>query len=64
LSDAGRSLLPTEEGAELAAFEGEAEPASVAEDDDTFIEEVEEDSTDMSGIVETPAAGEDDDDKE
>ena len=49
--------VPTEEG-ELAALEGE-EPAPGAEDDDTLIEEVEEDATDMSDIVDAPAAGED-----
>lgn len=52
--------LPTEEGVELGELEGEEEPAPVAEDDDTFIEEDEEDSTDMSGIVDTPPTGEND----
>jgi hypothetical protein len=51
--------VPTEEDVELATLEDEEESASVAEDDDTIIEEVEEDATDMSDIVDAPAAGED-----
>jgi uncharacterized protein (TIGR02300 family) len=44
------------EGEELAALESEDEVAP-AEEDDTFLEEVEEDSSGMSGIVDPPAAG-------
>jgi uncharacterized protein (TIGR02300 family) len=46
--------VPTEEGAELVALEGEEDTAP-ADGDETFIEEVEEESTDMSGIVDAPA---------
>jgi hypothetical protein len=52
--------VPTEEGVELAALEGEEESAPVTEDDDTLIAEAEEDATDMSDIVDAPA----EDDKE
>ena len=48
-----------EEGEELAGLESEEE-STPAEEDDTFLEEVEEDSSDMSGIVDAPTAGEDD----
>jgi uncharacterized protein (TIGR02300 family) len=52
--------VPAEQGVELGSLEGEDEPVPVAEDDDTFIEEVDEDSTDVSGILDAPAAGEED----
>jgi hypothetical protein len=48
-----------EDGEELAALESEDE-ATPAEEDDTFLEEVEEDSSNMSGIVDAPAPGDDD----
>jgi uncharacterized protein (TIGR02300 family) len=48
-----------EDGEELATLESEEETAP-AEEDDTILEEVEEESSDMSGIVDTPG----DDDKE
>ena len=48
-----------EDGEDLAGLDSEEESAP-AKEDDTFLEEVEEDSSDMSGIVDTPAAGEDD----
>jgi uncharacterized protein (TIGR02300 family) len=48
-----------EDGEELAGLESEEETTPV-EEDDTFLEEVEEDSSDMSGIVDAPTAGEDD----
>jgi uncharacterized protein (TIGR02300 family) len=60
VSHAPKEEVPTEEGVELGALEGEEEPVPVAEDDDTFIEEVDEESTDVSGILDAPAAGEDD----
>jgi len=60
VSHAPKEEVPTEEDVELGALEGEEEPVPVAEDDDTFIEEVDEDSTDVSGILDAPAAGEDD----
>jgi len=47
-----------EDGEELAGLESEEESVP-AEEDDTFLEEVEENSSDMSGIVDTPTAGED-----
>lgn len=43
-----------EEGADLVALEGE-DDAAAADSDETLIEEVEEDSPDVSGIVATPA---------
>jgi uncharacterized protein (TIGR02300 family) len=48
-----------EDGEELAGLESEEESAPT-EEDDTFLEEVEENSSDMSGIVDAPTAGEDD----
>jgi uncharacterized protein (TIGR02300 family) len=42
-----------EEGDELAVIEAEEEPA-VTEDDETIIEEVEEDASDVSGIIDAP----------
>jgi len=50
--------VPTvEDGEELAALEGEEEPAP-AEDDATFIEEVDEETPDMASLVDTPAEDE------
>ena len=48
-------------GAELVALGDEEEPAP-AKEDDTLVEEVDEDSPDMSGIVDAPEA--DSNDKE
>jgi len=48
-----------EDGEELAGLESEDE-TTPADEDDTFLEEVEEDSSDMSGIVDAPAPGDDD----
>jgi hypothetical protein len=48
-----------EDGEELVARESEEETAP-AEENDTFLEEVEEESSDMSGIVDAPAPGDDD----
>jgi len=45
------------EGDELAPIETEEEPP--AEDDETLIEEVEEDSPDVAGIIDAPVEAED-----
>ena len=50
-------VATVEDGEELAALEGEGEPAP-AEEDDTFIEEVDEEAPDMTGLVDTPAEDE------
>ena len=54
-----KQVPAAEDGEELATLEGEEE-AAPAEEDDTFLEEVEEESSDMSGIVDAPAPGDDD----
>ena len=54
-----KQVPAAEDGEELAALESEEESAP-AEEDDTFLEEVEEESSDMSGIVDAPAPGDDD----
>jgi len=54
-----KQVPAAEDGEELATLEGEEETAP-AEEDDTFLEEVEEESSDMSGIVDAPAPGDDD----
>jgi len=60
IPDEMKEQVPTaEDGEELAGLESEEESAP-AEEDATFLEEVEEDSSDMSGIVDAPTAGEDD----
>jgi hypothetical protein len=46
-----------EDGEELAALEADAE-AAPAEEDDTFIEEVDEETPDMADLVDTPAEDE------
>ena len=46
-----------EDGEELAALEGEEE-AAPAEEDDTFIEEVDEETPDMADLVDAPAENE------
>jgi uncharacterized protein (TIGR02300 family) len=51
------SLNAAVEGDELAPIEAEEEPA--AEDDETLIEEVEEDSPDVAGIIDAPMEAED-----
>src|SRR5215813_2814974 len=54
ISDAPKEEVPiVEDGEELAALEGEEEAAPV-EADDTFIEEVDEDTPNMAGLVDTP----------
>jgi len=59
--DEPKQETSTEDGAELVAFGDEKEPAP-AEEDDTLVEEVDEDSPDMSAIVDAPEA--DSNDKE
>jgi len=60
IPDEMKEQVPTaEDGEELTGLESEEESAP-AEEDATFLEEVEEDSSDMSGIVDAPTAGEDD----
>ena len=54
-----KQVPAAEDGEELATLESEEETAP-AEEDDTFLEEVEEESSDMSGIVDAPAPGDDD----
>ena len=46
-------VSPEAEGEELVALEGEEEPVA-GDDDETFIEEVEEDSPDVKGIIDAP----------
>src|SRR5262245_26815088 len=58
--DEPKQEVPAENDAELATLEDEEKSAPVDEDE-TIIEEVDEDSRDMSDIVDAPAA--DDDDK-
>jgi hypothetical protein len=48
-----KQKVPTEEDAEQIALENEEDTAP-AEEDDTLIEEVDEDSPDMAGIVDAP----------
>ena len=48
-----------EDGEEIVGLESE-EASAASEDDDTFLEEVEEDSSDMSGIVDAPGEGSED----
>ena len=60
ITDEVKKQVPAaEDGEELAALESEEETAP-AEEDDTFLEEVEEESSNMSGIVDAPAPGDDD----
>jgi hypothetical protein len=60
MADKVKEQVPSaEDGEELAALESEEETAP-AEEADTFLEEVEEDSSDMSGIGDAPAPGDDD----
>jgi uncharacterized protein (TIGR02300 family) len=47
--------VPDAEGDELAAVEGDEAPAS-GDDDETFLEEEEEDGSDMSNIIGGPVA--------
>ena len=47
--------VPEAEGEDLAVVEGEDEPAS-SDDDETFLEEEEEDGSDMSNIIGGPVA--------
>ena len=48
-----KQKVPTEDDAEQIALENEEDTAP-AEEDDTLIEEVDEDSPDMAGIVDAP----------
>ena len=58
ISNEPKQEVPTvEDGEELAALEVEEE-AAPAEEDDTFIEEVDEDTPDMAALVDTPAEDE------
>ena len=60
IPNAVKEQVPTaEDGEEFAALESEEESAP-AEEDDTFLEEAEEESSDVSGIVDAPAPGDDD----
>jgi hypothetical protein len=59
IPDEPKQKVPAKE-AELATLEGE-EGSAPSDEDETLIEEVDEDSPDMSDIVDAPAA--DDDDK-
>jgi uncharacterized protein (TIGR02300 family) len=52
VADGIKAAVATE-GDELAVIEAEEEPA-VAEDDEIIIEEVEEDASDVSGIIDAP----------
>jgi len=59
--DEAKQEVPVENAAELATLEDEEESAP-ADEDKTIIEEVDDDSPDMSDIVDAPVA--DDDGKE
>jgi len=56
-SEPKEEVPSVEDGEGLAALESEEEPAP-AEEDDTFIEEVDEEAPDMTGLVDTPAEDE------
>jgi hypothetical protein len=58
--DEPKQEVPAEDDAELATLDDE-EGSAPSDEDETIIEEVDEDSPDMSDIVDAPAA--DDDDK-
>ena len=55
IPDEPREDVPTEDIAEQITLENEVEAASAVEDN-TFIEEVDEESPDMMGIVASPEA--------
>ena len=57
--DEAKQEVPGENGAELPTLEDEAGSAP-ADEDETIIEEVDDDSPDMSDIVDAPAADDDD----
>jgi len=56
-SEPKEEVPAVEDGEELAALEGEEE-AAPAEEDDTFIEEVDEETPDMADLVDAPAENE------
>jgi len=55
--DEPKQETSTDDGAELVALEGEEEPAP-ADEDDTFIEEVDGEAPDVTGFVDTSAEDE------
>jgi hypothetical protein len=58
--DEPKQETPAEDGTELGTLEDE-EASAPADDNETFIEEVDEESPDMAGLVDAPA---DDDEKQ